>query len=139
MKKLVKILVATLVIVGGLYATTQTVQAKELTTKRIAKLVNKDLKDTEDFGSTKFKWNKKDKCFEATLDSNSRAYQSMNEGGVTLWESYTKGVKAESKVLKKNGYTKYSGFQVLNPDDTTKSLLQIYAGKTEYDVKDDLQ
>lgn len=105
--------------------------------KKMTKAINSDL-DTEEVGDTKWKWNDDDESWEATLDPNSQLYQAMNDGEVSIWNSYVRDIKAESKVLKKNGLEDYDYFQILNPNDESKVFLQIEDGKVEYNVGEDL-
>ncbi|KRM08773.1 hypothetical protein ABTQ33_07020 [Paucilactobacillus suebicus] len=138
-KRFTRLFVVLLALVCGAYFGSSTASAHKVTPKYVAKLVNKDLKEPDETGTTKFKWIKKDQAFEAVLDPNCDMYQQMDSGQVSVWESYTKAVKYESKTLKKSGYSKYSNFAVINPEDHSKIFLQIAKGKTLYDVKDDLQ
>jgi len=118
-------------------SSTNVAHAKTYSSK-IAKAINEDLGDS-DSGSTTFKWVKADGYFEATLDSNSNIYSSMDEGNVSIWNAYVRSVKAESKYMYKHGMKKYSAFEVLNPNDDTKMFLEVDKGKVQYNIGEDLQ
>ncbi|MCF6165341.1 hypothetical protein LROSL1_0882 [Furfurilactobacillus rossiae] len=117
---------------------TPRIEAKKTSiAKRYEKAINEDIQ-SDDYGNMKFSWNKKDQSYEATLDPNSRMYQAMDSGEVSIWNAFVGDIKIESKTIKK--YTpKYDAFQIINPDDTSKVLLQVYDGKVRYNVGDDLQ
>lgn len=118
-----------------------TIQAKgndtEKRTKKIAKAINEDL-EFDEAGDTTWKFNADSGTWDATLDPNSEMYQSMDEGEVSLWNSYVREIKAESKELKKDGAGPISYFQVLDPNDESKVFLQVDKGKVKYNIGEDL-
>lgn len=120
-------------------STTDTSAKSKKVINTITSGLNEDMQGNSDYGNTTFAWDKKTKSFIATLDKDSIIYSQMNDGQVTNWDALVDGLKSESKVLKKNGYSKYSAFQIINPEATDRSLLQIYKGKVKYNVRDDLQ
>lgn len=105
--------------------------------KEFTDALNDDLAD-DSYGNTKWSWNKESESWEATLDPNSDLYQDMDEGNVALWNAYVREIKEASRTFKKNGWKDYSYFQVLDPDDTSKTFLQINKGKVKYDIGEDL-
>lgn len=117
-----------------------TIQAEAKSSSRIkkyTKAINSDL-ESEDYGAMTWSWNSKHQAFEATLDPNSNLYQAMDSGQVSIWNAFVDDVKTESKTMK--GFDRsHSGFQVINPNDTSKVLLEVYAGKVHYNVGDDIQ
>lgn len=104
---------------------------------KIAEGINQDIMTNPDYGTMKFNWDSSDKTFHATMDKNSTLYTSMSDGQVSLWNSFVRDVQAESKVLyEKADMT--AGFQVLNPNDTSRTYLQVQAGDIKYNIGDDL-
>ena len=121
----------------SIYTSTSTVHAK-VSTKKLAKAYNEDL-SIEDAGNTTFAYVKEDGYFEATLDANSNMYAAMDEGSVSIWNSYVRSIKAESKYMAKHGMKKYSYFEILDPNDQSKMFLEVDKGKVVYDIGEDLQ
>lgn len=103
----------------------------------LTKALNSDLV-TEDTGDTTWSWNKEDQCWEATLDQNSTMYQAMDEGQVSIWNSYVRDIQEESKTAKDEKIGFMSTFKVLNPNDTDRCYLIVENGKVKYDVGEDL-
>ena len=71
----------------------------ELSEKALKKLevaINGDL-DSEDAGNTSWSWDKDEEAWVATLDSNSEMYGDMQNGQVSVWNSYVREVKEISK------------------------------------------
>lgn len=115
--------------------TPMTVEAKSKDS--LADAINSDLEDDQ-LGNTKWSWNDEDEAWEATLDPNSDLYQDMDDGNVALWNSYVRNVKEESQVLAKNHMKKQSYFQLLDPNDDSKTYLQVYKGKVKYNIGENL-
>lgn len=112
----------------------------ELSEKALKKLevaINGDL-DSEDAGNTSWSWDKDEEAWVATLDSNSEMYGDMQNGQVSVWNSYVREVKEISKTAKKNDQSNYSTFKLRNPDDTDRLFLIVEDGQVKYNVGEDL-
>lgn len=100
-------------------------------------LINKDL-NSADTGNTSWKWNKDEEAWVATLDPNSEMYGDMENGEVSVWNSYVREVQEISKSAKDGDSSKYSTFRLKNPSNTDRSYLVVEDGKVKYNVGEDL-
>ncbi len=112
-------------------------ESAQKTLDKLTDALNHDL-TSEDTGDTKWHWDKDEGAWLATLDPNSTMYQAMDDGQVSIWNSYVRDIQDASKTAKDEKLEDFSTFKLENPNNTDRIYLEVTDGKVKYNVGEDL-